>query len=532
LKIKKYTIRGIKLSPEQNLSEIYEILKKSYKIEKEIIKDLKILKESIDARKKDDIKLVYTVLVSLSENLYKSSNISEYTEKKLSQNIKPGKKLKSRPIIVGSGPAGLFSALILAGNGYNPIILERGSKVPERVKAVNTFWKNSSLNTETNVQFGEGGAGTFSDGKLTTRINDHRCSYVLNELVRFGAPDEILYKAKPHIGTDNLRKTVINMRKEIESLGGTFYFDTKLTDIRIKNGKITEIKTSKKDILETEVLILAIGHSARDTFEMLFKKSVFIEPKPFSVGFRIEHIQKEIDEIRYGKFAGHQKLGHAEYSLFEKINDKTVYTFCMCPGGVVVGATSEENAIVTNGMSFYRRDNKNSNSALVCSIKPEDFGKNPMDGIMFQRKWERNAYNITGSYKAPVQRLDSFIDGKYRDFGKTVPGFTGETAMADLNKCFPEIVIKNIKTAIPLLNKRLKGFDDSESVLTGVETRTSSPVRIKRNKEFESINIEGLYPAGEGAGYAGGIMSAAVDGIKAAEKIMEKWAKKDTVYYQ
>jgi uncharacterized FAD-dependent dehydrogenase len=457
--------------------------------------------------------------------MYKASN-DNFTEVKLPEVEKsyPDKKLKLRPIIVGTGPCGMFAALVLARAGFKPIVIERGSGIEKRIKIVKDFWENSIFSKDTNVQFGEGGAGTFSDGKLTTRISDRRCDFVLDEFVNFGGPKEIKYKAKPHIGSDKLRRIIINIRKEIEGLGGTFLFDTKLTDILYKNNQIRSIEINSNEEIETEILILAPGHSARDTFEMIFKKDIKIESKAFSIGMRIEHLQKKINESRFGKYADHPKLGSAEYALFEKLPDRTIYTFCMCPGGSVVAAGSEEKGIVTNGMSMYDRDQLNSNSALVCSISPKDYGNSPLDGIYYQRLWEKKAFDFAGNYCAPVQRLGDFINGEITEkLGEIKPSYTGNTVFADLNGCLPNYVTDNIKRALPSLEKRLAGFSTEEAILTGVETRTSSPIRICRDETFQSIGINGLYPAGEGAGYAGGIMSAAVDGIKVAEAIINKY---------
>jgi len=527
----KYIVSNIKLSIEQDISEIKNIISRKFHIEQKYISKYRILKESIDARKKNEIMFVYTASVEINGNpsFRNSADIKKYQPKTGTNISKPYLKLTNRPIIVGTGPAGLFAGLILAEKGYNPIIIERGSAIEKRIRHVNDFWIKGIFNKNTNVQFGEGGAGTFSDGKLTTRISDERCEFVLKELVKLGASPDILYKAKPHIGSDSLRGIILKMRAEIESKGGEFLFDTKLTDIISKDGKLHKIEINNNEEIAAEAMILAPGHSARDTFEMLVKRGIKLEPKAFSMGMRIEHLQRDIDEERFGKYANHPKLGRGEYALFEKLKDRTVYTFCMCPGGQVVAAASEEDTIVTNGMSLYKRDKTNSNSALVCSITPKDFGLNPLDGIHFQRMWERKAFEFSGDYSAPIQRLGDFINdtGKLSEPTLIKPSYTGNTILGDLNRCLPDYITGSIKEAIPALDKRLKGFYRDEAILTGVETRTSSPVRIKRGTTFESETLNGLFPAGEGAGYAGGIMSAAVDGIKAAEGLMSIYINKN-----
>ncbi len=501
---------------------------KKLRVKSQNIKNFKILKQSIDARKKPGIRFVYSVSCELEDGF----RIPEGGDIKLLEEIReealmPGSRSAAgRPLVIGSGPAGLFCGLLLAQNGYKPILIERGQKVEERTKSVEAYWTTGVLNTETNVQFGEGGAGTFSDGKLTTRINDRRCEKVLEEFQCFGAPDEIKYKAKPHIGTDNLKKVVANMRNEIIRLGGTVLFNTKAIDFNIRDGRICGVITDSNSEIETDIVVLAIGHSARDTFKVLYDRGVPFQQKPFSIGVRIEHPQEIINTAQYGQASGHPALGAADYQLFQKGTDRTAYSFCMCPGGIVVASASEPESIVTNGMSEFSRDRDNANSALVVSVGPGDFEDNhPLAGIEFQRRWERLAYTVGGSNNsAPVQRLEDFLNNRSGRLGSVKPSYTGDTRCADINMCLPPYVTDCMKQSIPYFDRKLKGFGMPDALLTGVETRTSSPVRIPRNEVFECVGVAGLYPCGEGAGYAGGIVSAAVDGIKIAEQIIKTYA--------
>ena len=424
------------------------------------------------------------------------------------------------------GPAGLFAGLLLVDNGIKPIILERGKSVEERIKDVEDFANNRKFSTVSNIQFGEGGAGTFSDGKLNTGSSANMYSKkVLEEFVRFGAPKEILYTSKPHIGTDNLRKIVKNMREYIISKGGQVLFNTKATDFEIENGKIKAVICPNTRI-ETDAVILAIGHSARDTFKKLYELGVEIQPKNFAVGARIEHLQEDINKAQYGEKTK-LKLPVADYKLvYHAKNGRTCYTFCMCPGGQVMASNSEENSIVTNGMSNFARDGENSNSALLVNVTVEDYYKNsPLDGMYFQEELEKKAFELGGeNYNAPAQRVADFLNGlKTEKFGKIKPTYKPGVTCADLNGISPEFVSETMKEAILEFDKRLHGFAENDAILTGVETRSSSPVQITRNKEtLDSVNIEGLYPCGEGAGYAGGIMTAAIDGLKCAIKIIEE----------
>ena len=493
----------------------------------------KIYRKSIDARRKNDIKLVYSIAFEgdfpdLSDD--KLSKINAHYEKYDEPDFIIGSvPLNDRPIIVGSGPAGLFCGLLLAENGYKPIILERGGCIADRIKAVDDFKKSRVLDVDTNIQFGAGGAGTFSDGKLITRINDPMSSYVLRRFVEFGAPEDIVYTAKPHIGTDILCKVVDLILDRIIELGGTVKYNTKFLDADFEHEKISSVKTDRGDI-SAGALILAIGHSARDTYLTLLKRGLNLESKNFSVGMRIEHPATSIDEAMYGSFAGHKALGHAEYSLSYNTKVRGVYTFCMCPGGVVVPASSEEGGVVVNGMSYHARDGVNSNSAVVCSIFKEDFNANPLDAIEFQRKIEKNAFISGGcDYSAPLITVGDFISGKV----KTEPTVVKPTYMDCGVKLispydyFPAFVCDNIKNALSGFNNKISGFSSPYALLTGPETRTSAPIRILRNNtNYLALGYKNLYPIGEGAGYAGGITSASIDGVRAAITIMQQYSPK------
>ncbi len=520
-------INNIKTSLDTDFGELKSIaLKKLSKKDSDCL-SFKVLKQSIDARKKN-ISFVYSVLVTLKseKNIAKNNDILFIPDEEKKEIIYGTKKLSNRPVVIGAGPCGLFCALTLARHGYNPILIERGAAVDERTKAVHTFWNDKKLDSDSNVQFGEGGAGTFSDGKLTTRINDRKIEEVLSDFVKFGACDDILYKAKPHIGTDILSKVVKNMREEIISLGGEVRFNTKLDKIHLSNNKINKITLSTGDELLCDVLCLAIGHSARDTYEMLFNLGIDMIVKPFSVGVRIEHLRKDIDTSMYGDFAGHPALGAASYQLSYRNGNDRCYSFCMCPGGTVVAAASEENTVVTNGMSYHARDMENSNAALCVNVDENDFkSSSPLSAIRFQKELEKAAFFSGGkSYKAPAQTVGDFLKNrKTKDFGKITPSFTCGVTPADLRECLPLKVSDTLSDALLYFDTKIKGYAKEEAVLTGIETRTSAPVRILRNENLESTSAFGLYPCGEGAGYAGGIMSAAVDGINVAEKIIKTY---------
>ncbi|WP_066636997.1 NAD(P)/FAD-dependent oxidoreductase [Desulfolucanica intricata] len=525
-------VTGIKLSIDKDAPlELEKALLRKLKIKAKDLLEYRIFKKSIDARNTDRLYFVYTVdakvkneaelAVKLKDPAVTTSPDLEYKFTTTGTG-----KLKHRPVIAGTGPAGLFCGLILAQMGYRPILLERGSDVDTRIKVVNKFWRTGVLDPECNVQFGEGGAGTFSDGKLTTLIKDKRCRKVLEEFVRAGAPEEILYIHKPHVGTDKLRTVVKNLRNQITKLGGEIRFNSKVTDLNIKEGKITGIIINGHEEMAAGVLVLAIGHSARDTFEMLYTRKVNLKPKAFSIGVRIEHPQELINKAQYKKFAGHEKLGAADYKLvYHSPTGRSAYTFCMCPGGVVVAAASENNSVVTNGMSEYARNAPNANSALLVGVTPEDYPTDhPLAGVYFQRTWERKAFELGGgNYNAPAQLVGDFLANKpSTSLGSVTPSYKKAVQLTGLKDCLPDYVITTLKEAIIEFDKKLQGFALPDAVLTGVETRSSSPVRITRDEQFEA-NIRGLYPAGEGAGYAGGIISAAVDGIKTAEAIAQKY---------
>mgnify|MGYP000846022069 FL=1 len=520
-------IPEIKLSLDMDEKLLRKEISKKLHIPEEAILSYRIFKKSIDARKKNEIHFVYVVDIEVKNEeiiLKKFSKKGIIKTPELNfeyKNLAPQNFI--RPVVVGFGPAGLFAGLILAQIGLKPIILERGKAVDDRARDVEKFWNTGKLNAESNVQFGEGGAGTFSDGKLTTLIKDPRCRKVLEEFVAAGAPEEILYLNKPHIGTDILRTVVKNIRNKIISLGGEVRFSSKVTDIVVEGNGVVGLEVNNKEIIRCDKVLLALGHSARDTFDMLYKKGLEINQKGFSIGVRIEHPQALINERQYGQYANHKKLGAADYKLSGHFdNSRSAYTFCMCPGGVVVAASSEENMVVTNGMSEHARNKENANSALLVGVGPEDYGSNhPLAGVEFQRRWEKLAFEAGGSnYNAPAQKVGDFLnDVPSENIGEINPSYKPGVTMTDLRLCLPDYVIDTIKKALVLFDTKIKGFADPNAVMTGVETRSSSPIRIQRDESMQS-NIKGIYPIGEGAGYAGGIISAAVDGIRVVEQII------------
>ncbi|MGL5973510.1 MAG: NAD(P)/FAD-dependent oxidoreductase [Oscillospiraceae bacterium] len=524
------TVSGISVPIDTDFYYLYKKTLDKIKIKSSDVEQFSIYKYSIDARKQNSIALVYSLFMTLTNEKLEDSLVEKnnFVSKKNNDkiNITYGtKKISKRPIIVGFGPAGMFCALLLAQNGYNPIILERGEDVDNRVKSVDEFWINGVLNSESNVQFGEGGAGTFSDGKLTTRINDPLCYYVLNELVNFGADENILVKSKPHIGTDKLRGIVKNIRNEIINLGGEIRFSSTVEGFGIKNQTLQSV-TVRGEKIESEAFVFAIGHSARDTFNEIIDAGIKTIIKPFSVGVRIEHLQMDLNKSLYGKHYDSKVLGNAEYQLSYRSNDRAVYSFCMCPGGTVVPSASSEKTVVVNGMSEFLRDKSNSNAGLVVSVNEKDFGENPKDAIKFQETLENLAFLKGGSnYNAPCQDVKSFLDGK-KDLklGKIIPSYSVGIEKADFNEIFSKDIVKMLHLGINNFGKKIKGFDNSDVILTGVETRTSSPIRIVRGEDGQSVSTKNFYPCGEGAGYAGGIMSAAVDGMKIAIKIMSEYS--------
>lgn len=518
-------VSNIKLNINQDEQNAYKKALKTAGISEQEVKKWKILKYSVDARNKSQISKVYSIGLYV-ESYHKSRKnvLAIQEEKHYSYKLSGNKPMNHRPIVIGFGPAGMFAAYLLAMNGFAPIIIERGDTVENRSRIVEEFWENGELNLNCNVQFGEGGAGTFSDGKLNTGIKDkeNRIRFVLETFVKFGANERILYDAKPHIGTDVLKKIVSNMRKYIIEKGGTFYFNTSLADISYNNNKLCKIHLSNHKVIETDICILAIGHSARDTFHMLYEKGVHMEQKPFALGVRIEHKQTMINKSQYGFEDG--RLGAANYKLTYKTSkNRGVYSFCMCPGGYVVDSSSEDNGKVVNGMSYSKRDGCNANSAMVVTVTSDDFcNHHPLAGIAYQRELENRAYEL-GEGKIPVQIYSDFKNNvSTTKLGSIIPQIKGKYKLTNLNTIFPKYIVEALIEGIDYFGKKIDGFSNEDVVLSAVETRTSSPVRIIRNDDFET-NIAGLMPAGEGAGYAGGITSAAIDGMKMFEQIAKTY---------
>ena len=511
-------VRQIKLSILKDTKD--ELIKKiSKKVNEKNIELIKINKKSIDARDKENIYYVYEVIINVpNENKIKLNNdVVKYNEEKYSYSITGNKNMKERPIIIGSGPAGLFIGYMLSIEGYNPIIIERGEKIEDRIKTVDKFFKEGVLNPNSNIQFGEGGAGTFSDGKLNTLVKDKREEKVFEIFVENGAPKEILYESKPHIGTDILRIVIKNMRNKMIENGANFRYNSTLTDILIKDGRVKSIIINNKEKIKCETLILAIGHSARDTFKMLYKKGINMISKPFAIGIRIQHESDLINESMYGKYAKY--LNAASYKLTYKAKDnRGVYSFCMCPGGFVVNSSSNKNKLVINGMSNYKRDEKNSNTALIVTVNENDYGKELFDGMNFQEQIEEKAYNI-GKGKIPTQNYIDFKNNKESIKLINEPSFKGDYKLSNINDILPKYICNDLIEAIEYFNTKIKGYNNDNSIISAPETRTSSPIRILRDDNYQT-NIKGIFPIGEGSGYSGGITTSAMDGIRCFEKII------------
>ena len=525
-------IRDISLAPEHEAGALLYEAAKALGVSASEIQKLTIVRRSVDARKKPEVKVIYTVDAALKSS--ENKILKRCRSKRVSAapvngyRVPKAQPKEDRPVVIGFGPAGMFAALVLALAGRRPIVLERGEDALTRHQKVEAFWKTGKLDPHSNVQFGEGGAGTFSDGKLNTGVNNPRIGWILEQFVAAGAREDILYNAKPHVGTDVLLTVVQNLRKRIISLGGEVRFNTQVTGLCTENGRLTGLKIADGTVIPCDRAVLAIGHSARDTFEMLDASGVPMEPKPFAMGVRIEQKQRDIDIAQYG--GENPALPPADYKLVEHLDGETVYTFCMCPGGFVVAAASEEGRVVTNGMSYADRDGENANAALLVTVNPADFPyEGNLGGMRWQREIEENAYRVSGSYRAPAQRVGDFLAGRPGDgAGRVTPTYRPGVTWCDLHDVLPGKITDAIALALPRLDGKLKGFADPDAVMTAPETRSSSPVRIIRDSSRQS-SLRGLYPTGEGAGFAGGIMSAAIDGIMTAEAIiMEESNERET----
>ncbi|MCP4050001.1 MAG: hypothetical protein GY730_04775 [bacterium] len=526
MKNNRYLLEQLKISVNCYSSIENLISSLSYEISKEIV-DFEIVKKSIDARNKDNILFVFTIIITTKNILdlkkIKKLKITPYTQKKdKTLNVINSALKKTQPVIVGMGPAGIFCALRFLDYGIIPTIIERGEKVESRAEKVSSFWKSGILDTESNVMFGEGGAGTFSDGKLHTQVNNSLNKYIKKKLVLFGAPDEILFESKPHIGTDKLISVLKKVRSYLEKNNVKILFSNKVIDIILKKTEIKEVVLNNYQSILTNNIFLATGHSAHDTYEMLYKKGIYFEPKPFAAGVRIEHPQQLINEIQYGsKNKNNPALGASPYKLTCKTTTgRNVFSFCMCPGGIVICSSNQQNRLVINGMSNYKRNSEFANSAIVVSILPDDFIKSsPVDGLTFIREYEKRAFSAASNFQAPAQKLNDFLTDKVSD---SLPRSSYKPAIesVNLNTIYPEFINSALKEAFYAFNNKMKGFISNDALLIGIETRTSSPVRLPRKKNYEHIQIKGLYPVGEGSGYAGGIMSSAIDGIKAVDSYL------------
>lgn len=521
----------LKVKPNYKENDIYDAVKKQYHIFRDEIIFLEIVKESIDSRKKPNIVIKLNVAVEVKNTA--KNKVKNLTEIQVNHNGVEENRINfqaKRPIVVGFGPAGMFAGLALAKAGLRPIILEQGKCVQERQKDVDEFWKNRKLNKYSNIQFGEGGAGTFSDGKLASNVNNEYTKTCINEFILCGAPKDIFYSYTPHIGSDELKKVVTNLRKKIEELGGEILFNTKFVSFEEENGEITKVfaentQTKEKQEFVTDSLILAVGHSAVEVYELLKEKRVSLKQKPFAMGVRIEGLQSDINIAQYGDYNG--ELPPANYKLTEHLpSGRSVFTFCMCPGGYVVASSSEEGTVVTNGMSYHGRNGTNANSALLVNVVPEDYGSDdPLAGVWFQRKYEKLAYEIGGkNYNAPAEKVVDFLTRKTenfdKNFDKVVSTYLPAITVCDISKCLPKFVTESLREALPKLGKKLSKFDHEDNLLVAVESRSSAPVQIVRDENLMA-NVKGIFPAGEGAGYAGGITSSSADGIKIAEKVIE-----------
>ena len=517
----------------KNKNPLEALLVHKFPVLKDQIQEIHVVRRAVDARKKPHITFVYTLFVAVQnevvvmKKLGRDKNVSTMEPIEPEPIVHGEQVLKERPVVVGFGPAGMLAAFYLAREGYRPIVLERGQDVDQRSHDVETFWQTGEFKAESHVQFGEGGAGTFSDGKLTTRVTHPRLHEIAKYFVQFGAPQEILYKHKPHVGTDVLRGMVKAMREQIIAWGGEVRFGAKLTKLQLAANQVVGVEVNDEEIIPTSLVLAGVGHSARDTYEMLYNTGIAMESKPFAVGVRIEHPQSMIDISQYGIEPAELGLGAAEYSVVyhDKETGRTAYSFCMCPGGEVVASASEDGHVVTNGMSLYARASGVANSALVVTVGPDDFGNHPLGGVAFQREWEKKAFELGGhDYKAPLQTVGDFLarqKGTVPEGNAAAPhSYRPGVVAADLHECLPTYVTDVMERALPYFGRRIKGFDEPQICMTGVETRTSSPLRILRDDDRQSPTVKGLYPMGEGAGYAGGIMSAALDGAETAIRVM------------
>jgi hypothetical protein len=521
--------REIRLSLDEDESRLPLLAARKLGVSVRDIKDCKLVRKAVDARRRN-IYFSYTLDIELAEGVkvaaecLQQPDISLLEEKPITPLVPGNNRLTAAPIIVGSGPAGLFAALLLARHGYRPVVVEQGQDVDQRVKAVERFWSGGPLSRYSNTQFGEGGAGTFSDGKLTTRIGDQRVEYILQTFAQFGADPEIMYVKKPHVGTDRIRQVVKNIRREVIRLGGEFYFSARVTDIIVNQKQLKSIIINNDTEIDCNVLVLAVGNSAREVYHMLAGKGVRLIPKAFALGVRVEHPQRLIDTIQYGKYAGHPRLPAADYQLTyqDRSSGRSLYTFCMCPGGSVIASSSAPGEVVVNGMSYFSRDSGVANSAMVVTVHPDDWENDPLGGVRLQQELEQKAYKMGGeNYRAPAQYMKDFLACRPSDsLNNSLASYKPGVTSVNLWQLLPQEIAEVMRRGLLSWDKKAAGFVSEEAVMTGVETRTSAPLRIERDQTLNSVSVDGIYPCGEGAGYAGGIVSAAVDGLKVAEKII------------